>query len=73
MQALRTTTANTREARQALYYDKTAEIRRTLTALTALLDAHAVQASSEQYHWGYIGDLTHIQEHLNELLTNVKE
>jgi hypothetical protein len=70
---LKTSTPNTRADRQALYYTKQAEILRSLKELQTLIEAHGVEAASGDYHWGYIGDLTHIHEHLHELVRNDDE
>ena len=54
--------------RQETYYQTQTRILQTLDAVRAKVLAHGAQAAGGQYHWGYIGDLTHIQEALETLL-----
>jgi hypothetical protein len=62
-------TKQTREtARRETYYAQQAAILETLDALRTRVLAHGAQAAGGQYHWGYIGDLTHIQEQLDKLV-----
>jgi hypothetical protein len=62
------TTQTSETARQATYYAQQAAILETLDALRTRVLAHGAQAAEGQYHWGYIGDLTHIQAQLDQLV-----
>jgi hypothetical protein len=62
------TTPTQETARQETYYTKQAAILETLDALRMQVLAHGAQAAEGQYHWGYIGDLTHIQAQLDQLV-----
>ena len=61
-------TTQTATDREATYYEAQMRILQTLDALRAQVLAHGVQATGGQYHWGYIGDLTHIQSQLDQLV-----
>ena len=54
--------------RRETYYAKQVAILQTLEALRTQVMAHGASAAGGQYHWGYIGDLGHMQDELNNLL-----
>ncbi len=59
--------------RQEIYYEAQARVLQTLDAVRAQVEAHGAKAARGEYHWGYIGDLTHLQEELAQLLTTTQD
>ena len=58
---------NTKNQAQLVYKDKKAEIRKLLKSIEAGIEKHSTKANRDGIHWGYVGDLTSVEEALKEI------
>jgi hypothetical protein len=60
------TTTETKTAKQA-YADTAREIRRDIAILQNALDDHRLRHKGQPNNWGYVGDLSHVRELLQNI------
>lgn len=51
-----------------VYAEKQTAVKEMLAQLGRLADAHALQQGKRPWDWGYVGDLTHVEERLKEVV-----
>lgn len=57
-----------KETADSCYRAKAAELQKKLEILNAKLAQHAKQQALEPSNWGYVGDLGHYTELINQIL-----
>lgn len=56
-----------RETADQAYQRNLADLRTNLAKIAAGLERHATEQAAEPRDWGYAGDLSHVNERLNDI------
>lgn len=57
-----------RPAAAEVYAEKQTAVKEMLAQLGRLVDAHAARQGTRPSDWGYVGDLTQVEERLKEVV-----
>lgn len=51
-----------------VYREKNTAVKKLLGQLGELVDGHGEQQAERPLHWGFVGDLAHVEEQLKEVV-----